>query len=150
MVVTAVAVVVVQKREIPAEVVAEAPPVAPPPSPVIEARQTPVVKANKVRPPPPPPAVETVEEPDDRESKRVDRRKSPKTPKPEAPPPDKPGNDSAAPTFKEVHAMIKQLQLVDEAEGEKMMVTLLEVGRNDQQRLTELHRKVKATLDAKK
>jgi serine/threonine-protein kinase len=149
MVVTTVAVVVAQRREPVQESVAAVPPAPPPPKPVIEAREAPVVTAPVAKPPPPPPPpVREVEEDEpEPKSKRVDRRKAPK-PKQEAPPPEKEKDDDAI--FNEVHAMIKRLQLVDEEQGKKMFVTLLEVGRNDPRRLSELRTKVKAALDSKK
>jgi serine/threonine-protein kinase len=142
MVVTTVAVVVAQRRDVPAEVVANAEQ-EPPPAPVIEARQAPIAK--KVPPPPPPPAVAPDPEP---EPKKSAERKKPRPPKAEQAPPEKKQEEPA--DFKEVLAMIKKLQLVDEAEGDRMYVTLLEVGRNDPRRLTELRSKVKAALDSKK
>jgi eukaryotic-like serine/threonine-protein kinase len=145
-VVTMVAVVVVQRNGPPAVEIAEAehPQVPPPPAPMIEARkEAPAVRsAPKVQPPPPqpvqlPPPVETP-------AKKVKPPKNDPTP----PPADR--SPEQAPTFKEVHTMIKQLRAIDEEQGKKMYVTLLEVGSNDPKRLAELRTKVKAALETKK
>jgi serine/threonine-protein kinase len=145
-VLTAVTVVVVQKREpVPEAMATVERNEPPPPAPVIAARQTPVVAKKPAPPPPPPPVQEVVER--DPEPKKADRRKAPRTPKAEQP--DQPVKEEPA-DFMEVLAMIKQLKLVDKTEGEKMQVTLLEIGRNDPRRLTELRTKVKAALDSKK
>ncbi len=116
--------------------------IIPPPKATIQAQVKPGVMiapgVNPVTPKPkrvvtPPPKAPPTGKP---------KRRAPATRTPKPKPPKAPTTAS----FDEVRNLVKKLRGVDPAQGKKMFVTLLEVGRDNPKRLAELKAKVQAAL----